>query len=318
MTERSERSRCLDAAVIAFALIAVAAVGGCVSGGGVAPDTPQPSLLSRLWPNEDGNSWTYDYVEFVADELRPVPEAITRPVDEISYAEVEALLLSAPPQADTTWPIAAGVLEMRLDGQIATAAGPKQHLRDTLFVDARAGAGRATAPRAPNTLRDERGVASVALASFPRIWGYSAFEKKDGWIGFYDTPQADSAYTLIREPLEPGAFFRHQINPREFDDAWQFAWVAGTRSIEASPGVFFDDAIAIVNVIVSGEGDYGFPEQSRFRAYTVMVVYFAPDVGPVFIRRLGFFWPSDLERPELRQVLFAEARLRAFDSVVTR
>jgi len=302
------------------AAIAAAAFGGCVSGGGpVAPDESQPSLLSRLFPNADGNSWTFDYVDYIAAETYAVPEAISRPVDEISYAEVEALLMEAPPLPDASEYFRAGTLELRFDGRIATPAGPKQHLRDTLIVDDGARAGFSASERVRRALRKARGDAFAPLASPTRLWGFSAFEKKDGWIGFYDESRRDSAFTLIKAPIEPGEFFRHQFRSWGLIDEtmWEYAWIAGSRSIETSNGLLIEDAIVIIYVVHWSSRGFDGIETWASDTYSAVIIYFAPDVGPVYQRSLGFF-STDPARPELRRILYSEAKLREFTLVAER
>ncbi|MFN0152240.1 MAG: hypothetical protein ACKVU1_16170 [bacterium] len=309
------RSRLLVRNALVLATLAVSGVVGCVSGSGqLTPDAPESPLLSRLWPNEDGNSWSYDYVSYVATETQEVPEAIARPADEISYAEVEALLLADAPLADTAAYFRAGTLEMRFDGRIAVRAGSKQRLRDTLIVDDGARAGSPVHERVPRALRKARDDAFALLANPTLLWGYSAFEKKGDWIGFYDEARRDSAFTLIKAPIESGEFFRHQFTRWGlFDETMaEYAWIAGGRSIEASNGVLIEDAVAVIYVIYWRVSYNEGPDPGGVSdTYSAVITYFAPDIGPVYHRWLGFF-STDPARPEVRRTLYAEARLREF------
>ncbi|MFN0152241.1 MAG: hypothetical protein ACKVU1_16175 [bacterium] len=302
----------LDRRVLMIAPVALAFASCGDGGGGTITPLPEESELSRLWPNEDGNSWTFDFVTYIADEPRPIPEAITRPYEEIDFAEVEALLMGDAPSADEAEYFESGALELRFDGRIATAAGPKQHIRDTLIVDTGTRVGARPVSVARQSLRKTRDDAFAPLAIPPIGWGYSAFEMKENWIGFYSQfLGADSAYTLIQEPIAPGAFFRHQINPEMLDATWEYGWVVGERSIAASNGFYFQNAIAVVYVIDWGEFfDLGSGE--RYRAYGASILYLVPNVGPVFQRSIEFFSPPDRERPELREVIYSEAKLNTF------
>jgi len=295
------------------AAIALALAAGCVSGGGLfAPDTPEPSLLSRLFPNEDGNSWSFDLVAFVPGEFVAVPEAITRHADEIYFAEVEAFLVGALPPPSESGLQYSGTLELRFDGRIGTLSGSKQYLRDTLIVETGAIARGASAGGRAFALTKAPDSALAPLATPPLGWGFSAFEKKEKWIGFYSTAREDSAFTLLQEPIEPGAFFRHQINPQVSDAMWEYGWIAGPRLIELSNRFVIEDAIAVVYVIDWGEAR-SFDDPTPFRPYSASITYFAPDVGPVYQRSIEFLGrPVNSGLPEMREAFVNEATLRDY------
>jgi len=289
------------------------AFGGCVSGGGpLAPDASQPSLLSRLFPNEDGNAWTFDLVAFVPGELVAVPEAITRSADEIHLAEVETFLMGELPAPSESGLWYSGTLELRFDGRIGTLSGSKQYLRDTLIVETGAIARRASAGGRAFVWTKAPDSALVPLATPPLGWGFSAFEKKEKWIGFYSTAREDSAFTLIQEPIEPGAFFRHQLNPQVSDAMWEYAWIAGPRLIELSNGLVIEDAIAVIYAFDLGEAR-SFDDPTPYRLYSASITYFAPDIGPVYQRSIEFFGrPVNSGLPEMREAFVNEATLRDY------
>jgi len=333
----------------ALAIIALAAFAGCVSGSGGRVITPAPeeSEFSRLWPNADGNSWTYDYQRhFATESIIPQIDGLSDlDVSEIDYLDLEARLNGDLPARGEVEDI--GIMTLEFRGTIPSLDGPKQNLESTFepiepaFASRRdaadtrrafgASSRRAVSPlmariyAARPDLREAMIAKGYVTSDADKVLSPQAlppfqfsgakFEKQEGWIGTYGDISADSAYTFLQAPLIEGAFFRHQLVPDLSEDIWEYAWVLGARTIETTAGVF-DEAVGVVyfldfgfSRVVDDQGNAG----QEFRSFTISAFYFAPDVGPVYQRTIDALFPPLPEFGIEIGTLFSEVSLRGFE-----
>lgn len=335
---------------LAFALLALAlAFAACGDGGGgTIPPVPEESEFSRLWPNADGNTWTFDYQRHIATEsiIPQIANLESLEVSEIDYLDLESRLTGPLPASGEVEDI--GIMTLEFRGTVESRDGPKQNLDSTFepIVPARAlshgharafdraGAGSPAPDVSPLMARvylarpDLRAtmlargyvpadVAKVlspqALPPFQVLDG--KFEKQDRWIGLYGDVTSDSSYTILKSPITEGTSFRHQLAPSLSDDIWEYGWVLGARRVETPAGTF-ERAIGVVYFLDFGIGrvidDRG-GVIAEFRSFTISVFYFAPDVGPVYQRTIDFLAPPIPELAIEIGTLFSEVSLREFN-----
>lgn len=336
----------------ALAVIATAAGAGCVSGGGggrIIPPAPEESEFSRLWPNADGNSWTFEYQRHFATESI-IPEiAGLADVDAatIDFIDLESRLTGDLPEAGEVDDV--GIITLEFRGTIASLDGPKQNLESTfertLPAFARGGESAEARPTFAAVAASGRPAVSPVMARIyvarpdlrgalvakghvpasaaktlspqdlpPFTFHDSKFEKQDAWIGTYGDLRADSAFTLLKAPLTEGASFRHQLIPDLADDIWEYGWTLGPRYVSTAAGEF-GDAIGVVYFVDYGVS-YIIDEQGNegqaFRTFSISSFYFAPGVGPVYQRTIDFLAPPIPELAIEIGTLFSEASLREF------
>ena len=319
----------------ALALLAVSLIPlGCGDDNGTNP-SPPPSF-SRYWPNADSSSWTFDYREYsAAESIIPALEGLDAlPVDEISYLDLERRLSLERPTPDTSAVSIEGSLRVALNGNVQTpSAGEKQNLETVLSPIAKtprstsAGLLRRIYLARPE-LRDKmiamdlapnRVDVSLSPSNVGPIFDFpenQAFESKDNWIGYYGDFNADSTYTILKAPLTPGSFFRHQLVPVLTDDIWEYGWILGERRVETTAGVF-RDALGVVYFIDFGLGivraENG-DSIGTFHSFALSDLFLVPDVGPVYQRGLDRILAYDVQSL-LADTLtnFNEASLREYD-----
>lgn len=316
---------------------------GCVSDSDSDP-TNASARFARLWPNEDGNRWSFDYQRYFATTpMIPELEGLAD-IDpaQIDFLDLERRLTGDLPAAGATE--AVGVATLHFEGTVLSPDGRKQNLKSELGSPAgTTSAGAHGSPGTPSTAstgvsplmarifraRPDLRERMIALGYVPA--GYSKasspqdfpvfsfgngdkFEKQENWIGGYGDLNADSSYTIVKGPLVEGTYFRHQLVPDLSDDLWEYGWILGTRWVETPAGTF--NAVAVVYFIDFGHlvylNEQGF-EVADFRSYSISSLFLSPDFGPVYQRTLDFFLPPI---PELNidiGVMFSEATLREIE-----
>ena len=88
--------------------------------------------MSRLWPNRDGNRWSFDYQRHFATAplIRELEGLENLAPSEIDYLDLEQRLIGPLPEAGETE--ALGIATLRFDGRIPSLDGLKQKLVGSL------------------------------------------------------------------------------------------------------------------------------------------------------------------------------------------
>lgn len=298
-------------------------------GVGCALVVREPFAIPDLWPNADGAWWEFGYQERVSADTMPPAIAGLDPDGAATATAVELderLSLPLPASvgsADST----VGTLRLEFDGTVTLPAGTKQNLAGT-FTSA-SGASRAIASpilariyRARPDLRAEmvrhrlvswsltRAADATNVGPLFLIGGY--FDKRETWMGYYPEADvgADSAYTIVRAPLTPGATFRHQLVPALADDIFEHGKIFGQKTVVTALGTF--EAIEVVYFIDLGESEvtdeFGTPI-GTFRSFAISLVQLVPGVGPVYQRGYDALVPASGESDLTPSVSFHEAIL---------
>ncbi len=306
---------------------------GCGNGSGGSRITePPPETLSRYWPNADSSSWTFDYRRYKAAEtIIPALVGLAGvPPEQLDYQDLEQRLALDPPDRSTLEFSDSLPFQLAYQGTIRSADGLKQNLVSTDLPALKRDVMEpspllARIFLARPDLRTKMIAKGLVSADFGRAsWsgrvgllildgGY--FEKQTQWIGFYGDLRADSSFTIAHTPLLEGTSFRHQLVPDLADDIWEYGWVIGEREVKTPAGEF-SDAVGIVYFL-----DFGMHEirdeqgnvLARFRSYSIIELFLAPGVGPVYERDIDYLSPPIPELNIRSGVLFGEGTLTGYD-----
>ncbi|MFN0152239.1 MAG: hypothetical protein ACKVU1_16165 [bacterium] len=294
--------------------------------------SPAPDL-AQLFPNADASKWSFDF------EQRTIASPRMRALDGFDISnpaamdplDIERRVLQLFPLPTSSVSVRSGVLDLRLDGEMPTAAGPRQSLAASLVFNGK----RAPIDISPLMARVLRGrpdlrAAMVANGLIPPevhiahcinagplfTQGAIAFEVGDDAIGYLSScDNATGACVIACEPLTAKASFRTQLVPSIDPAIWQYGWVLGNRTVETAAGTF-RDATALVYFYDFGScllpvkgGDDVVP----FHSYGLSVLVCAPGIGPVYQRGIDVLAPCAPEFGMRGEIACHEATLRAYD-----
>lgn len=262
----------------------------------------QFGIYKRIWPHEDGRSWTYHDVSRTWPDWTPAYYPSPGEVPALSLDQAEELLESEPAGSDPE--VSTGTYGLRFNGRITTMSGATgQNLEESLVETGSSTAAAAARLGRPgerflNLLRRarpdlaptlaERGEAPAMAsgASFlpgPTLLHGYAWEQNRDWIGTYGDLNQSVAWIFLASGIRPGSQFSLQLVPDLANDVYLHARVRGWRSVETEAGVFRRalDVLYLVDFGVSQVVDLNGEPVGYSRSYLVGTIDYAPGVGPV-------------------------------------
>ena len=246
------------------------------------PQKPPTPTLGNIWPNEDGDAWTYDLttsmfdVAFDPDPDDPPP----LPALEDLHAD-----LQVPVEGDQL-ESAAGLYRLAFDGLKTTDSGvTAQNLTQTVYSDpwGKLGAGvedpaagmgsavtaegfelllRRIAQARPDLrakIAERYGVFAepqdrldkAGVPSFPLfLFGY-AWSKEETGIFSYGDLDIDPSWIYLESDLSVGHEFQMQLVPMLADDIWLFGeiWSRGTFT---AGGIQYENCVECMYAVDMG------------------------------------------------------------------
>jgi hypothetical protein len=295
----------------ALALSLLLLYGGCSDDScecPVCPGMPSPTL-DNLWPNEDGNTWSYDWVLRVWDTDPFVFYEDSGDVPAVpDFDFVEELLgdESVGADADTGF----GIFRLEFDGTDSTSSGaPGQNLLEKVFYEmdfdiimvsfeevflsrlAKARPDLQSIVAAHITKEESyanRTSQAVEIANLPTLLHGGIWEKVDEYIGTYGDLDTDLAWKFLESDISTGHEFSFQLVPSIASDVFLHCKVLGQGTVETSYGTY-KKAVECLYIIDYGLSSTETIDGTRYwRVYEYGTITYAPTVGPVlsYERRL--------------------------------
>jgi hypothetical protein len=289
-----------DAASTA-AVSGVGQAAGLEVRGGTPSAAPQLGIYRRIWPHEDGRSWTYSYLS----RIWPGSPAIFYPtpgeVPTLTLDQAASLLMNEPGGSDPS--TSNGTYGLRFNGQVTTPPGVTAQYLEASLVET---AGGTAAPAVVQPGRGflkllrqarpdlvaklaARGLAPAILsdASFlspPTLLNGYAWEQNRDWIGAYGYLNLQVSWIYLTSGIKPGSEFSLQLVPDLADDVFLHARVMGWRTVETEAGVFHRalDVLYLVDFGLTAATDLDGDLLGYFRSYLAGTIDYAPGVGPVY------------------------------------
>jgi hypothetical protein len=305
---------------VTVALLLILA-GGCTDDDTKCPvcpgcsDPPSPTM-DNLWPNDDGNSWTYDWAQRLWE---PIPATMYESPDDVppipSLDYVEGLLDDQPAgsEPDSSY----GIYRLEFEGTGQTSSGADgQNLTETVFEES-TGDVTVIPPQAvffqrlslarPD-LRDAlqvkaggsfvpAGPASLLTVGQPLFLHGGIWEKASGYIGSYGDVDTFLAWKYLEEDVSEGHEFTFQLVPSLASDVFLNFRVIGHGTVETGHGRYENAVECLYQV------DYGLAVSHTiygdryFRVYDFGTVVYAPGVGPVESYERMVIYTSDPDGP---------------------
>jgi hypothetical protein len=291
---------------------APAGVRALLARGGTADQAPQFGVYKRIWPHEDGRSWTYRDVSRTWPEWTPAYYPTPGEVPTLSLDRAKVLLESEPVGSDPD--VATGTYGLRFNGQIATRSGATgQNLEESLTESGSPAAAKAAGIARPDErflgllrrarpdlgpkLADRGGAPAVASGAASLPWptllhGY-AWEQNRDWIGTYGDLNRSVAWIFLTSGIRPGSEFSIQLVPDLANDVYLRVRVLGWRTVETDAGVF-RRALHVLYLV-----DFGLSRATGIdgdplgytRSYLAGTIDYVPGVGPVHsLERLWLYF----------------------------
>jgi hypothetical protein len=288
-------------------LAALSLLLGLVSGGcsedeaecPVCPGTPSPTL-DNLWPNDDGNSWTYDQVmrrwETAPWTLYEVPGDVPD-APSLDYVEARIGDLNTGVNADTM----SYIIRLEFDGTCEGDSGATgQCLVETLFDEWDDDITMVSFDQvffsrllvARPDLEDEissvsgmnkapAGPGAVLVARMPLILHGGVWGKTSEYIGTYGDIDTLLAWKFLESDISVGHEFIFQLIPSLASDVFLHCRVLSHGTVETGYGKY-ENAVECLYLIDHGISTMEPLEGTRyFRVYDYGTIIYAPGVGPV-------------------------------------
>lgn len=281
-------------------IIVLALCAGCWNdddGGG-----PIRPTLDSVWPNADGNAWTYALAMSARAGMGPpiygTPEEVPSLPSWTELAELlDAAATGAPADTGT------GVMRLRFDGMITTEGGAAaQYLAEEYYESTNSGLTRRTPDlrwqflRVLATARPDLSGALRVLPGGPAaleptryldpplfLHGY-AWEKTTERIAGYGDLNDEISWLFLESNLGAGHEFTLQLVPELADDVYLHGRIGDRRDIAVETGVYrgcieclYVVDYGVVNLTSESGGSLGY-----CRPLSVGIIVYAPGVGPVY------------------------------------
>lgn len=263
--------------------------------------------LDNLWPNADGNAWTYELRMSAREGPGPAVYGSPSEVPPLPSRDELAAWLEAGPSGapgDT----GAGVMRLRFDGQVTTESGvTAQNLTEEYYARIGDRLARCAVSASPAYLRSlaaarpdlraklralSGGAKETAAAPSAEdayfdeplfLHGY-AWEKTEDHIANYGDVDGEISWLYLTRDLHAGDSFELQLVPDLAPDVYLRGWILERRGITVETGSY-DDGVACLYALDYGimalVGESG--ESLGFcRPLAIGVVVYAAGVGPVY------------------------------------
>jgi len=265
----------------------------------VCPGTPSPSM-DNLWPNEDGNSWTYDWMQRIWEQdpwtLYENPGDVP-PVPSLEY--VEGLLgdESTGADADTSY----GIFRLEFDGIGRTLSGASgqnlvemvyQEFQDDIpvvsfeavFLDRLRIARPDLEDAVMNRIGSLRGTTDPAVlltGGLPLFLHGGIWEKTAEYIGTYGDVDTLLAWKFLESEISEGHEFTFQLLPSITSNIFLLCKVFGHSTVETGHGTY-KRAVECLYIIDYGVVTVYTVDGTRYRGvYDYGTITYAPGTGPV-------------------------------------
>ncbi len=265
----------------------------------VCPGTPSPTL-DNLWPDDDGNSWTYDQMKrrwettpwTLYEDPGDVPDAPT-----LDYVEVRLGDLGTGTNADTM----SFIFRLEFDGICVSDSGAiGQCLDETLFDEwddditmvsfdqALLSRLLVSRPDLEHEIRSIGGVnrvpaevEAVQIARASLILHGGIWEKTDDHIGTYGDIDTLLAWKYLESDISVGHEFTFQLLPSLSGEIYLHCRVLSSGTVETEYGTY-KNAVKCLYLIDHGIGEMQPPSGPRFfRVYDYGTITYAPGIGPI-------------------------------------
>ena len=271
----------------------------------------QVGVYRRIWPHEDGRSWTYQVVSREWDTALPAFYPTPDEVPTVTLDGAAALLGSDPvgPNPVTT----TGSYGLRFNGLITTLSGvTRQNLEvfdGTAVRQMNAAIGRPEDGfmrllriARPDIARQVEGSAvradrlsSSADVFYPTLLHGYAWEQNKDWIGTYGDLNQQVAWIFLKSDILPGSEFSLQLVPDLANDVFLHARVLGWKRV-AREGRTFQRALEVLYLVDFGLSiatDVDGNAIGYYRGYLYGTVSYVPGVGPIHSYERATFPPFD-------------------------
>lgn len=289
-------------------------------------DAPDPALaptLENLWPNTDGDRWTYRLQSQLGGHGRSQVYADPEDVPDAPPLDDLATWLDQPTSIDD--PVEGNAwMRLQFDGLRTTLTGvTRQNLAETFWFseetiksarsvegpdlllrqvlrarpDLRERAHQLWPERTPRALRqlepNAPGLAKApgdANATPLLLFGY-VWEKTENHIGTYGDVDQNLAWAFLKGEPVVGHEFSHQLVPALADDVWLHGRVERELEFRVG-GEVYPRAVQVlyrVDYGVQTVTDEGGNVLGGVRAYATGRIVYVPGVGPVSVIERGLF-----------------------------
>ncbi len=294
--------------------------------------------IDELWPNADGDSWTFEFAQYFSAEGMPDALAGLADIDpeDLDFRDIERRVMIDFPRATSV--DTESDFQLRFNGMTNSAGGRKQALETVSATDPHLPKVNLKSLGLPPSILNRIWLARPDLRSrleeggfvpsshdpagkdlltgplFENSFRPAPFEKKGGWIGYYGDVHPDSSFTIVKGPAEEGTSFRHQLARGLADNIWEYGAIVGERSVDTPAGRF--DVIRVAYFFDFGESDIVGQDGETigsFHSYSIAIADFAPGVGPVHQRGYDFLIPPIPELGIGGITLFHETKLIDYD-----
>lgn len=287
-------------AILALSIGLIAA--GCSDDDPACPTcpggTPSPTM-DNLWPNEDGNSWTYDLMTHRGERTEwTLYENPGDVPDAPSLDYVEALL--GIPNMGTDPDTMFSVFRLEFDGTCEGDSGATgQCLVETMFDEwdddimtvsfdeilfdrllmAR--------PDLEDKIRNIGGMERIAMEPgaeiirFPLILHGGVWEKAEEYIGTYGDVDSLLAWKFLESDISTGHEFTFQLLPSLSSDIFLHCRVISRGTVETQYGTY-KNTVECLYLIDHGLSTMVPPEGTRYyRVFDYGTITYAPGIGPI-------------------------------------
>ena len=287
-------------AVLALSIGLIA--GGCSEEEADCPvcpgGTPSPTM-DNLWPNEDGNSWTYDQMmrRWERDEWTlyenpdDVPDA-----PSLDYVEARLGDSNTGANADTMF----GIFRLEFDGICEGDSGATgQCLVETMFNEwdddimtvsfdeILFGRLLMARPDLEDKIRNIGGMERSAMepgaeiVRMPLLLHGGVWEKTEDHTGTYGDVDTLLAWKFLESDISTGHEFTFQLLPSISSDIFLHCRILSRGTVETQYGTY-KNTVECLYLIDHGLSTMVPPEGTRYyRVYDYGTITYAPGIGPV-------------------------------------
>lgn len=289
--------------LVAMTLLAGLILIGCSEEESECPTcpggTPSPTM-DNIWPNEDGNSWTYDLMgrrwERTEWTLYENPDDVP---DAPSLDYVEALL--GIPNMGTNVDTMFSIFRLEFDGTCEGDSGATgQCLVETMFnerdddiltisyEEILFNRLLITRPDLAEAVRNSGGMSralpeseAAQIIRFPLILHGGVWEKVEEYIGTYGDVDTLLAWKFLESDISTGHEFTFQLLPSITSDIFLHCRVISRGTVETQYGTY-KNAVECLYMIDHGLSMMEPPEGTRYyRIFDYGTITYAPGIGPI-------------------------------------
>jgi hypothetical protein len=249
--------------------------------------------MDNLWPNEDGNSWTYEWTRRIWDAPPLTTYGDPDSVPDVpSLDYVEGLLgeYTGEAEGDTT----SNILRLEFDGIcVSDMSGASGQCLDATafyrlngdiaqisFEDAFFGRLSQARPDLAPALAARHNDGAALLARYPTILHGGIFEKTAEYIGGYGDLDTELSWKYLESDISTGHEFVFQLIPSLASDVFLHCRILGRGTLETKYDTY-RNAVECLYLIDYGIYETGLIDPMYGRAFDYGTITYAPGAGPV-------------------------------------